>query len=76
MDYNERFCYECEHCELEPMQPGYSEYTPGCDFIFRCRKKNLDFTDFFDRKDFRDRIRSARTCKFFKQVENLTSQED
>lgn len=38
-----RVCYLCQHFSFDAGQRGYSEFTPGEDVSFDCRKRHWSF---------------------------------
>lgn len=61
-------CLECEHLYFSAAEPGYSEYTPGCDAHMSCNK-NVWVWDAFDDhvRQLKDKLYAARACEEFKE---------
>lgn len=63
-----RNCTLCKNIDFVAFSQGYSEMTPGCDATFRCSKKQWMLDDFISAADFREKMRSAETCRFYEEV--------
>lgn len=62
-----RVCWSCEHVYYSNADGGYSELTPGSDFVLECSKGFWDFDAYRDTLDkFREKLLTAEQCAAFK----------
>jgi len=64
-----KLCWYCKHFYYCIADQGYSEDTPGDNFVISCDKKCWEFDSFStSREEFGKMMESAETCKHFKLV--------
>lgn len=63
-------CLECEHWDLDPGEPNYSEYTPGYPMNIRCIKSSeWNSRDWDIEEDMQRDMLRAETCSDFQPID-------
>lgn len=66
---DKKTCLFCKHFNFDMGSPGYSEYTPGTDAEFECRKDHWSMGNYGGVEKFRENIETAKDCKDFEADE-------
>ena len=61
----EKSCLFCQWFNFSMGEPGYSEYTPGCDSSFDCMKVHWSMSNYGDKSEFVANLKTAEKCNDF-----------
>lgn len=61
-------CILCKYFYFSPGSPGYSELTPGTDWVMYCGKNHWDMSGYISEEEYRKNLLKAENCKDAEEI--------